>query len=139
MAESAENKVKFELVTPTELAVSEETDMAVIPGFEGDFGVLFGHTPVVTTIRPGVICMFTGDKITKSFFVEGGFAEANAEGCTVLAEGAMDVADISSEVAETRLLDARAAHKNSDNPATHKEIRIAEAMRIAVSSISTQH
>ena len=139
MTESAENKVKFELVTPTELAVSEETDMAVIPGFEGDFGVLYGHTPVVTTIRPGVICMYTGDKITKSFFIEGGFAEANAEGCTVLAEGAMDVADISSEVAETRLLDARAALENSDNPATHKEIRIAEAMCIAVSSISTQH
>ena len=139
MAESAENKVKFELVTPTELAVSEETDMAVIPGFEGDFGVLYGHTPIVTTIRPGVICMYTGDEITKSFFVEGGFAEANAEGCTVLAEGAMDVADISSEIAETRLLDARAAFENSDNPATHKEIRIAEAMRLAVSSISTQH
>tara|TARA_B100001250_G_C19214271_1_gene534998 strand:- start:104 stop:523 length:420 start_codon:yes stop_codon:yes gene_type:complete len=139
MAESAENKVKFELVTPTELAVSEETDMVVIPGFEGDFGVLYGHTPVVTTIRPGVICMYTGDKITKSFFIEGGFAEANAEGCTVLAEGAMDVADISSEIAETRLLDARAALENSDNPATHKEIRIAEAMCIAVSSISTQH
>jgi F-type H+-transporting ATPase subunit epsilon len=139
MADSAGNKVILELVIPTALAVSEEVDMVVVPGYEGDFGVLYGHTPILTTIRPGVISIYTGEEITKSFFVEGGFAEVDYQQCTILAESATDVSDISSEIAETRLLDARAALENSDNPATHKEVRIAEAMCIAVSSISTQH
>ena len=77
MADAAENKVAFELVTPTALAVSEDVDMVVVPGSEGDFGVLAGHTPILTTVRPGVINMYTDGTITKSLFVEGGFAEEN--------------------------------------------------------------
>ena len=102
MADTAANKVTFELVTPTALAVSEDVDMVVVPGVDGDFGVLPGHSPVLTTVRPGVINMYTNGAITKSLFVEGGFAEANPEGCTVLAEGATDVAEISSSDAEAR-------------------------------------
>ena len=139
MAESAGNKVILELVIPTSLAVSEEVDMVVVPGHEGDFGVLYGHTPMLTTIRPGVVSIYTGEEITKSFFVEGGFAEVGYQQCTILAESATDVSDISLENAETRLVEARATLESSDNAATQKEIKIAEAMLLAVTAITTQH
>jgi F-type H+-transporting ATPase subunit epsilon len=139
MANIAKTKVVFELVTPTALAVSEDVDMVVVPGIEGDFGVLPGHTLVLTTIRPGVISMYIGDKITKSLFVEGGFAEANPEGCTVLAEGVTDIAEISAEDAQARLVAARDALVNSDDTTADNEVKVAEAMVIAAGGNATQH
>jgi F-type H+-transporting ATPase subunit epsilon len=139
MADTAANKVTFELVTPTALAVSEDVDMVVVPGVEGDFGVLPGHSPVLTTVRPGVINMYTNGAITKSLFVEGGFAEANPEGCTVLAEGATDVAEISASNAEARLAAAREARSNSDDDVAETELRIAEAMVQAANGNATRH
>ena len=139
MADIAKTKVVFELVTPTALAVSEDVDMVVVPGIEGDFGVLPGHTPVLTTIRPGVISMYIGDEITKSLFVEGGFAEANPEGCTVLAEGATDIAEISAEDAQARLVAARGSLVNSDDTTADNEVKVAEAMVIAAGGNATQH
>jgi len=139
MAEAERAKVTFELVTPTALAVSEDVDMVVVPGVEGDFGVLPGHTPTLTTMRPGVINMYISGKISKSLFVEGGFAEANSEGCTVLAEGATDIANISAEDAQVRLAEARDALANSHGAAAENEVKVAEAMVIAVSVNLTQH
>jgi len=141
MADTAANtnKVTFELVTPTALAVSEDVDMVVVPGVDGDFGVLPGHSPVLTTVRPGVINMYSDGAITKSLFVEGGFAEANPDGCTVLAEGATDVAEISATDAEARLTAAREARGNSDDDGAETELRIAEAMVQAASGNATRH
>ena len=139
MAEAERAKITFELVTPTALAVSEDVDMVVVPGIEGDFGVLPGHTPTLTTMRPGVINMYISGKISKSLFVEGGFAEANSEGCTVLAEGATDIANISAEDAQVRLAAARDALANSHGAAAENEVKVAEAMVMAVSVNPTQH
>ena len=139
MAEAERAKVTFELVTPTALAVSEDVDMVVVPGVEGDFGVLPGHTPTLTTMRPGVINMYISGKISKSLFVEGGFAEANSEGCTVLAEGATDIANISAEDAQVRLAAARDALANSHGAAAENEVKVAEAMVMAVRVSPTQH
>jgi F-type H+-transporting ATPase subunit epsilon len=139
MSNLAKTKVVFELVTPTALAVSEEVDMVVVPGIEGDFGVLPGHTPVLTNIRPGVICVYTGKDITKSLFVEGGFAEANSAGCTVLAEGATEVFRISAEDAQARLTAARDALAKLDDASTNNEVQVAEAMLMAVGRNEVQH
>jgi F-type H+-transporting ATPase subunit epsilon len=139
MADIERTKVKFELVTPSALAVSENVDMVVIPGVEGDFGILAGHTPVLSTIRPGVINMYIDDKISKSIFVEGGFAEANPEGCTVLAEGVTDIADISAEDAQARMAAAKDALAKSNDAAAENEVKVAEAMLMAVSGNPTQH
>jgi len=128
MTEKAEKKVVFELVTPMKLAVSENVDMVVVPGADGDFGVLFGHAPVLTTIRPGVIDIYIKGSITKSLFVEGGFAEAAAERCTVLAEAAIDLKDISIGEAESRLAAARENSKETDELAERREVFIAEAL-----------
>jgi F-type H+-transporting ATPase subunit epsilon len=139
MAGIERTKVKFELVTPSALAVSENVDMVVIPGVEGDFGILAGHTPVLSTIRPGVINMYIDDKISKSIFVEGGFAEANPEGCTVLAEGVTDIADISAADAQARMAAAKDALAKSNDAAAENEVKVAEAMLMAVSGNPTQH
>jgi F-type H+-transporting ATPase subunit epsilon len=139
MADIERTKVKFELVTPSALAVSENVDMVVIPGVEGDFGILAGHTPVLSTIRPGVINMYIDDKISKSIFVEGGFAEANPEGCTVLAEGVTDIADISAADAQARMAAAKDALAKSNDAAAENEVKVAEAMLMAVSGNPIQH
>ena len=82
----------FELVTPERLIRSEEVYMVVVPGTEGDFGVLQGHAPFMSVIRPGDIVIHTTQgAATTHIRVEGGFAEVSENGLTVLAEKAEDL------------------------------------------------
>jgi F-type H+-transporting ATPase subunit epsilon len=77
----------FELVTPERLVRSEEVYMVTVPGTEGDFGVLAGHAPVMSVIRPGELAIYpTADATPTRIPIEGGFAEVSALGLTVLAE-----------------------------------------------------
>jgi len=77
----------FELVTPEKLLRSEEVHMVVVPGAEGDFGVLERHAPVMSTIRDGEIKIYkSAGAEPESIRVEGGFAEVNDRGLTILAE-----------------------------------------------------
>jgi len=87
-------KTKFELVSPERLLVSEDVDMVVVPGSEGDFGVLKGHAPVISTLRTGTIDVHDGGTIKDRIFVAGGFAEASADRVTVLADEAVRVSEI---------------------------------------------
>lgn len=84
----------FELVSPEKLLLGRKVAMVTVPGGEGDFGVLAGHAPLITTIRPGVIEVFDEENTAASerIFVAGGFAEVTNERCTVLAEEATPVA-----------------------------------------------
>jgi len=94
--------VKFELVSPERLLFSADVESVVVPGTEGDFGVLPGHARLISTVRPGVISVFQNGKVTDRIFVEGGFAEVTATGCTVLAEHALPVSDIQRDQAQHR-------------------------------------
>jgi F-type H+-transporting ATPase subunit epsilon len=77
----------FELVTPARLVRTEEVHMVVVPGTEGDFGVLEGHAPVMSTIRDGALMVYKTDGgAPEEIKVEGGFAEVGENGLTVLAE-----------------------------------------------------
>ena len=87
------DQVQFELVAPERLLLSEPVDMVVVPGSEGDFGVLAGHAPLISTVRPGVIETYSGKTVKDRIFVAGGFAEVTRERCTVLAEEAVPVAE----------------------------------------------
>ncbi|MFV0624445.1 ATP synthase F1 subunit epsilon [Sphingomonas sp. ac-8] len=79
----------FELVTPEKLVRSEEVHMVVVPGTEGDFGVLEGHAPLMSTVRDGVLQIFrTAGGEPETLPIVGGFAEVNDRGLTVLAEQA---------------------------------------------------
>jgi F-type H+-transporting ATPase subunit epsilon len=82
---------KFELVTPERMLMSEDVSQVVVPGTEGDFTVLAGHAPVISTIRPGVIAASLGDGRTVRLFVNGGFTEVDQNRLTVLAERALEV------------------------------------------------
>lgn len=85
--------LRFELVTPERLVRSEEVHMVVVPGTEGDFGVLEGHAPLMSVIREGELQVYSGpDTVAARIQVEGGFAEVNERGLTVLAETAREVA-----------------------------------------------
>ena len=86
--------LKLELVSPEKLILSEDVEMAVLPGGEGDFGVMRGHSPVISTLRPGEIVIFEKSKVKSRIFVGGGFAEVNDQVCTILAEDAENVDDI---------------------------------------------
>jgi F-type H+-transporting ATPase subunit epsilon len=101
------DQIQFELVSPERLLVSEPVEMVVVPGSEGDFGVLPGHAPLVSTVRPGVIAVYEGNQVAQRIFVAGGFAEVTGERCTVLAEQAMPVADIDRAAAEEEIRNAR--------------------------------
>ncbi|SEM47377.1 ATP synthase F1 subcomplex epsilon subunit [Sphingomonas gellani] len=77
----------FELVTPERLVRSEEVHMVVVPGTDGDFSVLEGHAPFMSTIRDGALSIYrTKDGAAETLPIRGGFAEVNATGLTVLAE-----------------------------------------------------
>src|SRR5260370_1610122 len=82
------DRIPFELVTPERLIVSAEVEMVVVPASEGNFGVLPGHAPLISTIQPGTIDIYQGGAITERIFVVGGIAEVTPERCTVLADEA---------------------------------------------------
>ena len=81
----------FELVTPERLVRSDDVYMVVVPGTEGDFGVLAGHAPYMSTIRDGDLAIYRTDGGTpERITIRGGFAEVNERGLTVLAESAAE-------------------------------------------------
>tara|TARA_B100000315_G_C14474715_1_gene540051 strand:- start:279 stop:686 length:408 start_codon:yes stop_codon:yes gene_type:complete len=99
------DKVEFELVLPERLLVSEGADMVVVPGEEGDFGVLPGHALFLSGVRPGTIEIYNGETISDRIFVAGGFAEVTGERCTVLAEEAVNLAEVERASVEARIND----------------------------------
>jgi len=101
------DKLHFELVSPERLLLSESVDMVTVPGKEGDFGVLAGHAPVMTTLRPGVINVDDAGKPQSRIFVRGGFAEVTAKGLTVLAEHAVPLADLDAAKLDQEIADAQ--------------------------------
>ena len=90
-----EGSFNFELVSPERKLMSGPAKMATIPGEEGDFGVLPGHSSLVATIRPGVVEITMADSDTpQRIFIAGGFADVTPDRCTVLAEEAINVNDL---------------------------------------------
>ena len=83
------DRLQFELVTPERLLLSEMVEMVVVPGTEGNFGVLPGHAPLISTIRPGMIEIYHGQTVTRRILIVSGIAEVTPERCTVLADEAV--------------------------------------------------
>ncbi|MFT6556684.1 F0F1 ATP synthase subunit epsilon [Sneathiella sp.] len=98
--------VTMDLVSPEKLLLSDEYEMVVVPGSEGDFAVMAGHTAVTSSLRPGVISIFEGDTEKDRIFVNGGFAQISDDKLTVLAEEAIHVADLDRADLEQRIQDA---------------------------------
>jgi F-type H+-transporting ATPase subunit epsilon len=102
--------LQFELVSPEKLLVSRAVEMATIPAAEGEMGVLPGHAPMIVALRGGVISVKENGQTTDRLFVAGGFAEVTPERCTVLADEATPVADLSRAAAESRIREAEEAY-----------------------------
>lgn len=135
--------VAFELVAPQRLMKSENVEMVVVPCSEGDIGVLPGHTPLIGTVRPGVVDIHEGGKVSESLFVSGGFVEVTPERCTVLAEEAMAVRDLNEDTAKARLEAGEKAYSKAETDIektnAFAEIKTAEAMLQALGVAVTPH
>ena len=112
----------------------------VISLFHGDFGVLIGHSPILSNLRPGVVDLYNDGQISNSLFVDGGFAEVTDERCTLLATNAKHVNEISAEEVAGRLEAAEAqiaeAEENNKNLA-ERELSAAQAMKYAFETRSS--
>src|ERR1700739_4423561 len=102
------DKLQFELVSPEKLLLSEPVHMVIVPGTEGNFGVLPGHALFISTVRPGVIDVYEDNTVSERIFVSGGFAEVTPERCTVLADEAVPLSSLDRGAieAEAKALDS---------------------------------
>ncbi len=123
--------VEFELVSPDKLVISESVEMVVVPGAEGNIGVLPGHSPLIATVRPGLIDIHENGKIKDRIFVGGGFAEVSPTRCTVLAEEAFLIQEVNRAEAEARLADAKRKVEEATEAEiaeAHRHLTISEAL-----------
>jgi len=104
----------LEIVSPDRLLLSQPVDMAVIPAAEGEMGVLPGHSPMIVLLQGGTITLHEVGRPTSRLYVSGGFAEITPERCTVLADEAIPVSEVSRRVADARLAEADAAYVAAD-------------------------
>ncbi|HYD06459.1 MAG TPA: ATP synthase F1 subunit epsilon [Reyranella sp.] len=135
-------KVSFRLVMPERELVNVEADMVVVPGTEGDFGVLHGHAPLISTVRPGVLEVIQNNKVEQRFMVAGGIAEVTPERCTVLADEAEPFEQVSAEkladrerVAQEELSDAAS---DAERAIAQKNLAVAKDLRRAQAYYATR-
>jgi F-type H+-transporting ATPase subunit epsilon len=129
-------KFNFELVAPQRLVRETTLSMVIVPCTEGDIGVLPGHSQLIGMVRPGVVIVHKGEKMTERIFVSGGFVEVMPDRCTLLVEEAILVDDLRADVIDARLAEAKAALQNAENEMekghAEAELATAEAMLVAL-------
>jgi F-type H+-transporting ATPase subunit epsilon len=96
----------FELVSPARLLFSGSVASVTIPGTEGEMGIYPGHSPVLTTLRPGVVTVTRDGGAAERIFVKGGMAEVNPQGLTLLAEVAVPMAELTQDVMARQIASA---------------------------------
>jgi F-type H+-transporting ATPase subunit epsilon len=130
------DKIHFDLVSPEQMLLSEDVTMVTLPGTEGYFGVLAGHAPVISTLRPGVIEVKNGESGDMRIFVRGGFAEVDPTKVVVLAEEAIPLADLDVEALESRIRDTEedltAAKTDSERARVAETLDYLRQLRAAV-------
>lgn len=118
----------LEIISPEKLLLSREVDMVIVPGTEGDIGVLPGHSKLITGLRGGLVDIYENNTITARFFVPGGFAEVTESYCAVLAYGIILQSDLDPAKAAEGLTAAKAAYDATD-------MNNAEAYRLATDKL----
>ena len=117
--------MKLDIITPEKIIYSADAQVITIPGTEGEFGILEGHAPFISTIRPGVI-VIEGAGSTKKLAVMSGIAEVVPERCIILAENVVDCADLTAAYAESKM---EQATEEAQNAQTDTEKKAAEIKR----------
>ena len=116
--------ISFDLVSPENLIFNDEVGMIIVPGKDGDFGVLPGHSKVMSSLRPGRVMVYgEGKNLLKAFFVSGGFAEVNPEKCIVLAESVDEILSLEKSAIEKEIQDL----ESQDTETTKEQLSIAKA------------
>ena len=124
--------ISFDLVSPENLIFNDEVGMIIVPGKDGDFGVLPGHSKVMSSLRPGRVMVYGEDKnLLKSFFVSGGFAEVNPEKCIVLAESVDEINTIEKQSIEKEIEEL----SGQETDVAKDQLAIAKAKLDALDSI----
>jgi F-type H+-transporting ATPase subunit epsilon len=121
MVGTIEEAIEKALVSPERLLLSATATEVVIPGTDGEMTVMAHHSPTMTTIKPGVVTVVTAEGQTERYVVFGGFADILPEGCTLLAESAVAVADIDRDDLSRRLQDAREDVADASNDAVRQK------------------
>jgi F-type H+-transporting ATPase subunit epsilon len=132
--------IEFDLVAPEAVILTQPVEMVVIPGADGDFGVLPRHAPMIASLRPGVITVYDRQgsawQPKNRIFVGAGFAEVTPERVTVLAEDAVPLAQLNRAAVEQSLKDAREdledAKDDLERRAARRAIAVAEAKLAAL-------
>ena len=129
------DKLAFALVSPERELFQGQVDQVVVPGTDGEFGVLPKHTPFMSTIKPGALRILN-DGTERRVFVNGGFADVTPDGLTVLAEDAVDLADVDTAALEQDLKNARedldTAKDDVRRDAVQMKLQRLEALRAAL-------
>lgn len=132
----------FDLVSPERLLFSEDVDQVDVPGVEGDFGVLEGHAPLVATLRPGILTVFSGGR-QQRIVIYGGFAEVSPQGLTVLADRAVAVEDFDQAQLATAITDLEEDIADSKDDAVRDRLtqKLAQlrGVRAAVAGAGAAH
>ena len=101
-----ESTISFDLVSPEQLVFNDKAGMIIVPGKEGDMGLLPGHSKLLSSLRPGRMMVYGEDKqLLQSFFVSGGFVEINPEKCIVLAEEVFEMVALDKGAIERQMQD----------------------------------
>ena len=117
-------KISFDLVSPENLIFNDEVGMIIVPGKDGDIGVLPGHSKLISSLRSGRVMVYGENKdLLKSFFVSGGFAEVNPEKCIVLGEAVEEMNSLDKNSIEKEIQELQ----NKDTDESKKQILIANA------------
>jgi F-type H+-transporting ATPase subunit epsilon len=123
--------ISFDLVSPENLIFNDEVGMIIVPGKDGDFGVLPGHSKVMSSLRPGRVMVYGEDKnLLKAFFVSGGFAEVNPEKCIVLAESVDEINELEKATIEKEIQEL----EGQESDTTKEQLNIAKAKIDALGS-----
>ena len=130
--------LKLELVSPERLLVSEQVEMVIVPGTEGDFGVLPLHAPTLSTMRPGFVDVYQKGAVSERFFVTGGFAEVTRASCTVLVDEAIPQTALTAAYTAERLAKAKAAVDQADGGEDQKKAQAALAAAEAMIQASAR-
>lgn len=120
----------FELVSPARLLFSGDVASVTLPGTEGEMGIYPGHSPVLTTLRPGIVTVTRDGGAAERIFVKGGMAEVNPQGLTLLAEVAIPMAEFSADVLGRQIKDAEQALADAKpGEATRKATEIIDQLK----------
>ena len=106
--------IDVEIVSPERRLLARAVDMVVVPGTEGDLAAMPDHAPMIVLLRGGVVALYQRMRVTDRYFVAGGFAEITPERCTILADSAVPVDQLSRQDGEDRLRDAERAYERAD-------------------------